>query len=117
MIVIDYWATWCAPCRAYVPRLREFYNKQHGNGLEIISVSLDSEGEENLAKLKKAIVDEQMPWHHYYPGQGFESVIASAWGVNSIPRLFVIDREGKLFNLDAREKLEEIVTPLLEAKQ
>lgn len=112
VVLIDFWATWCGPCRALVPELRSLYAEFHDKGLEIISISLDDGGSE--AKVKSIIGEDAMTWRHAYSGEGFDSPIARDWGINAIPQLFLIDRDGRLVSTDARAELKKNLTAALE---
>lgn len=86
-VVIDFWASWCQPCRKAVPALKQFYG-QHKNNVEIISVSIDKSRDLWL----KANKDESFPWHSYLDEQG----IANAYAVKAIPAMFLLDAKGNV---------------------
>ncbi|HQH71450.1 MAG TPA: TlpA disulfide reductase family protein [bacterium] len=94
LVLIDFWATWCPPCRAEVPHLLEVYEKYHKKGFEIVSVSVN----DKEAKVKEFQKTHKMNWIHI---RDAESKIAEKYGVVSIPAPFLIDPEGKLIAKDA----------------
>ena len=90
--IIDFWASWCRPCRIENPNLVRLYNRMHDKGLEIIGVSLDR----NKASWERAIADDGLQWNHVSNLQYWSDPIAKLYGVRSIPAAFVLDREGKI---------------------
>jgi thiol-disulfide isomerase/thioredoxin len=117
VIVVDFWATWCAPCVGEIPHLQKVYAQYKDQGLEILSVSLDGpRTETSVETVKDFVAKQRIPWPQYYQGEGFDSTFSASWGVNSIPAVFVIDQAGRLYSTDAgREKLDEILVKLLQA--
>ena len=117
VVAIDFWATWCGPCVAEMPKMKELYAKYHAQGVEFIGVSLDqSKDKGGLDKLKAFVKENKIPWPQYYQGNGWESEFSVSWGINSIPCVFLVDAEGKLFSLEAGGKLEEMIPELLAKK-
>ena len=109
VILVDFWATWCGPCKAEVPHVVEAYKKLHEKGFEIIGISLDSD----KAALTKYTKDNHMTWAQYFDGQGWKNKIAVKYGINSIPAMWLIDKEGNLASANARGGLEAEVEKLL----
>jgi len=91
VVLLDFWATWCAPCRAALPHMREIAKKFDGQPLVILSVSLDDDEQ----KWKDFIVKNGMTWPQYRDG-GFSGPIAAMFGVKAIPHTFTIDADGVL---------------------
>jgi thiol-disulfide isomerase/thioredoxin len=114
VIVVDFWATWCGPCVAEMPHMKELYGQWKNKGVEFIGVSLDApEDKGGLDDLKKFVAEHKIEWPQYYQGKGWESEFSSSWGIDSIPALFVVDADGNLFSTNARGKLEEMVPELI----
>lgn len=114
VVVIDFWATWCGPCIAEMPALKKLYAEHHDDGLEIIGVSLDRpESEGGLKDLKAFVEKNQIPWHQYYQGGGWESEFSSSWGITGIPAVFIVGPDGNLHTTNGRGHLERLVPDLL----
>lgn len=92
--LIDFWASWCKPCRIENPNVVKVYNQYKDKGFEIISVSLDRPGQKN--RWLKAIEDDQMDWHHISNLNFWNDPIAKEYGVRSIPATFLLDEEGRI---------------------
>jgi len=105
--IIDFWASWCRPCRAENPNVVRVYEKYHDKGLNIISVSLDKAGQKE--RWVKAIEDDKMDWYHVSNLKFWQEPIARTYGVRSIPATFLLDEEGRIIAKNLRG-------PALEAK-
>jgi len=110
VVVLDFWASWCGPCRKEFPGLKALYEKHGKEGLEIIGVNLDDK--EQL--LTDAVKELGLSWPQ--ASGNAASNLADKWGIEAIPALFVIDRKGKLRSVDARGKLEKLIPELLAEK-
>ena len=91
VVLLDFWATWCAPCREALPHMREIAKKFQGQPLVVLSVSLD----EDEQKWKDFIVKNEMTWLQCRDG-GFTGPISRMFGVQAIPHTFTIDADGVL---------------------
>lgn len=111
IVLLDFWASWCGPCLAEVPNLKAIYEKYHGKGLEILGVSLD----EKEAAWKGAIERKGLTWQHVSSLKGWKCPVAQRFKVTGIPRMYIIDAEGKIIAQDLRgeklaEKMDELFT-------
>ena len=98
-VLVDFWASWCMPCRAEIPHLKDLYAQYHAAGLEIVSVSADAHPE----AWKRAMGQEQMPWKQVldtYSGSGNFSDVAGGYGIESIPYTLLLDKEGKVIAIN-----------------
>ena len=108
--VIDFWASWCGPCRQEMPFMVELYDKYKDKGLNIIGISLDEDSD----AWKAATQQLNIPWVQMSDLKGWENVIAKHFCVTSIPHTIVVDQQGKILKRGLRsEKLEEFVTEQL----
>jgi len=110
VLLIDFWASWCGPCRRANPEVVEIYNTYHEQGFEILGVSLDRDS----ASWVKAIADDQLTWNHISDLKYWNSEGAVLYGVPAIPHTVLIDREGIITakNLHG-EELREAIESLL----
>lgn len=112
--IIDFWASWCKPCRAENPNVVKVYNKYHDKGLNIISVSLDRADARD--RWLTAIENDKMDWFHVSNLQEWQDPIARAYGVRAIPATFLLDKNGMIIDKDLRgEDLETKMAKLLGA--
>jgi thiol-disulfide isomerase/thioredoxin len=98
-VIIDFWASWCGPCRRENPNLVKAYNKfknqkfENGNGLEVYSVSLDKK----FSSWIKAMTDDKLFWeYHVSDLKGWQSDGAALYNIRSIPQTYLIDGEGTI---------------------
>ncbi len=110
-LLIDFWASWCAPCRAENPNVVKAYAKYHEKGFEILGVSLDNErGRENWLN---AIKKDGLAWTQVSDLKYWNNEVARKYGISSIPQNFLLDPTGKIVGKNLRgetlsKKLEEI---------
>lgn len=106
-LLLDFWASWCAPCRKGIPAMKEYAEKYAGKGLKVIGISLDS----NRKAWEKALEEEQMPWLNLLDNGKLKTL----FHINGIPAVFLIDSKGivlfeKLYGESIGLKLMEILS-------
>jgi peroxiredoxin len=105
VVLIDFWASWCKPCRMEMPNVKRVYDQYKGKGFEILGVSLDRE----KGAWVQAIAQDGLPWKHVSDLGFWNNAAAQQYGVSSIPYTVLVDRDGKVLGKNLRG-------PALEAK-
>lgn len=106
--LIDFWASWCGPCRAENPNVVALYNEYHDKGLTIIGVSLDK----SKMAWKKAVADDGITWIQVSDLLGWKSPVIELYGVEGVPCIFLLDENNKIIAVNLRG--EELVTKVRE---
>ena len=109
-VLVDFWASWCGPCRAEIPHLKEAFEAYNGKGVEFLSVSIDKDG----AAWRKAMKEENMPWAQVQAPKAGKDVM-KLYQFSGIPYILVLDQEGRIVGKNLRgkalmDKLEEMVS-------
>jgi peroxiredoxin len=109
-VLIDFWASWCGPCRQENPAMVRLYREYNKLGFEILGVSLD----ESKERWEGAIGKDGLPWIHVSDLRGWQSAAGKFYSVNAIPKTVLLDKEGKVIALGLRgEELRERIIELL----
>ncbi|HMO51191.1 MAG TPA: TlpA disulfide reductase family protein [Kiritimatiellia bacterium] len=110
VVWIDFWATWCGPCRRKIPDLIAAYEQYRGAGFEIVAISLDKDEQ----ALRRYIEEHNLTWPQHFDGKGWENVFARQFDIHGIPDSFLLDRQGVVRYRGLRgDAIERAVAELL----
>jgi peroxiredoxin/predicted negative regulator of RcsB-dependent stress response len=113
VVLLDFWASWCVPCRKEMPNVKRLYEQYHERGFEIIGVSLD----DKELNFKGYLESEKIPWPQIFDGKGWNSEIGQLYAVSAIPATYILDRDGIIRFKNVRgTELEQAVMGLVEKK-
>jgi thiol-disulfide isomerase/thioredoxin len=93
-VLIQYWATWCEPCKADMVVLKDLVEKHGTDGFSVIGVNLDN----NPQAISKFLADNKLPWPQMYEEGGLDSRLAQELGILTLPTMILVDRDGKVVN-------------------
>ena len=94
VVLVQYWATWCEPCKSDMARLKELYAKYAGRGFAIVGVSLDHSKDE----LTTYLDEHRVPWKHVFEEGGLDSRPANEMGILTLPTMLLIDKKGNVIS-------------------
>jgi peroxiredoxin len=113
VLLLDFWASWCKPCRQEMPNVKGVYNDFHGKGFEILGISLDVREDD----FKRYVEEQDISWPQVFDGNGWNSPVGRLYAVNSIPSTFLLDRNGAIRYRNLRgEQLRDAVRTLIEER-
>jgi len=110
VFLLDFWASWCVPCRFSNKQLVKLYDRYKDKGFEILGVSLD----DNRGAWKKAVSKDKITWRQINDNGGWDAISAAKWNINAIPASFLIDKDGNVIAFDPeKQQLENKIRQLL----
>ena len=112
VVLLDFWATWCAPCMAKLPEIQKINDKYKDKGFQLLGISLDQD-KNALLKITKS---KKMDWPEYFDGKGPEGAIALRFGVQAIPAAWLVDRKGYVHPVGMQADLDAEIAQLIDAQ-
>lgn len=110
IVLVDFWASWCGPCRTANPKVVKLYNKYKGQGFEVFGVALDAKKSDWL----RAVSRDKITYTQVIDKAAWNSKFAETFGVNQIPTSFLLDKSGKIVAVDLEgDELEQKIKQLL----
>ncbi|MGC8741580.1 MAG: TlpA family protein disulfide reductase [Candidatus Sumerlaeaceae bacterium] len=114
VVVLDFWATWCGPCRQLVPKMKELYEQNKDKAFAMIGISADH----SVDDLKEYVKDQEIAWPQVYEGDGGTTTVLHTYGVSKFPTLVVVDKKGVIRGVDVHPpELNELVEKLVKEEK
>ncbi len=115
-VLVDFWASWCGPCRAENPNVVKVFHKYKDRNFHIIGVSLDRPGQKE--RWMKAIHEDKLEWTQLSDLKFWDNEVAKQYGINAIPQNLLLDPEGKIIAKNLRgEELDQRLGEVIEGKK
>lgn len=111
LVYVDVWATWCGPCKAQIPALKDLEKKYHGKPITFLSISLDKQ--KDREKWSNFVKEKGLEGVQLIADKAFDSPVAKAYGINGIPRFMLFDKDGNIISTDAPRPSEKKTEELL----
>ncbi len=112
VVLLDFWATWCGPCRAEMPNVVSAYDQYHAQGFEILGISLDKEN--SSAKVSTFATEQKIAWPQIYDGKFWKAAVAQQYGIRSIPRPLLVDGDSGMILAEGPEARGQKLGPAIE---
>jgi thiol-disulfide isomerase/thioredoxin len=109
VVLVDFWASWCPPCLELVPHMKQLHEKYKDKDFIIVGISLDTDKN----ALKKFITDQNLSWIQTYSGKGWKDPTAQKYGIDGIPSVWVIGKDGKVISTNAVNNESKIIDKAL----
>jgi thiol-disulfide isomerase/thioredoxin len=109
VVLVDFWATWCGPCLAALPALKDAYAKLHDRGFDIIGIS----GDDDRDALESFVRKQKMAWPQYFESSDGQNRMFEKYDIVPIPTLWLVDKKGVIRSVEAEGDLVEAVEKLL----
>ena len=110
VVLVDFWATWCGPCREEIPNVVATYEQYHDKGFEIVGISFEQAPDATKPAKRQRTAEQmlaftrenKMPWPQYYDGLYWQNVYGKKYGIRGIPAMFLLDKDGMVISTNAR---------------
>jgi peroxiredoxin len=113
VVLLEFWATWCAPCVGGIPQIKTAWDALHKDGFDVIGLSYDTD----RAALERFLKKNHLPWPQFFSSKGKDAALIKAFGQPGPPAYWLVDQQGVLVGVNAHQDLEQKVSHLLAGKR